>query len=86
VGLEAEHICSHVTGKFVLGVKEDEDEGPRLHVIVELVPGLKPSDELRNKIAQSIRDTLLKLNSEYAHYVRIVMLFPSQLLIVFGGV
>ena len=69
VGLEADHICQYVTGKFVLGVKEDENDGPRLHVIVELVPGSKYSEQLQLSIAQSIRDTLLRLNSEYAHYV-----------------
>jgi phenylacetate-CoA ligase len=66
VGLEQPGICEFVTGKFVLEVTEDADGDHRLRVTVELAPG---RDGDAGQLAVSIRDQLLRLNSEYAHYV-----------------
>ena len=66
VGLEQPGISDLVTGKFVLEVTEDSDADHRLRVTVELAPG-RAADA--GALAVSIRDQLLSLNSEFAHYV-----------------
>jgi phenylacetate-CoA ligase len=66
VGLEQPGISDFVTGKFVLEAVEDENRDRRLRVTVELAPN-RTGDA--NKVAASIRDQLLRLNSEFAHYV-----------------
>jgi phenylacetate-CoA ligase len=69
VGLEQPVIREWVTGKFVLQVKEDADKNRFLSVVVELAPGVESSQEKREAIASSILSQLLRLNSEFAHYV-----------------
>ncbi|MFC0434817.1 phenylacetate--CoA ligase family protein [Kutzneria buriramensis] len=66
VGLEQPGISDFVTGKFVLEAVEDDNRDRRLRVTVELAPG-KSGDAAT--VAASIRDQLLRLNSEFAHYV-----------------
>lgn len=66
VGLEQPGISELVTGKFVLEVVEDADADRGLRVTVELAPG---RDADPHRLAVSIRDQLLRLNSEFAHYV-----------------
>jgi phenylacetate-CoA ligase len=69
VGLERPHISGWTTGRFVLRTVEDADHDRRLSVIVELVAGAEPTMERRRQAAESIRTELLRLNSEFAHYV-----------------
>jgi len=69
VGLEQPVIREWVTGKFVLQVKEDADKNRFLSVVVELAPGVEGSEKKRQAIASSILSQLLRLNSEFAHYV-----------------
>ncbi|GII66041.1 phenylacetate--CoA ligase [Sphaerisporangium krabiense] len=69
VGLERADIGEKVTGKFVLRAEEDADRDRRLSVVVELAPGVRPDPALVPVIAASIRTELLRLNSEFAHYV-----------------
>lgn len=69
VGLERPGISDQVTGKFVLRVEEDEDRDRHLSVVVELAPGVPPDPALASLLAGSIRTELLRLNSEFAHYV-----------------
>ncbi|WP_245966562.1 phenylacetate--CoA ligase family protein [Sphaerisporangium album] len=69
VGLERADIGEKVTGKFVLLAEEDADRDRRLSVVVELAPGVRPDPGLAPVIAESIRAELLRLNSEFAHYV-----------------
>ena len=66
VGLEQPGISDWVTGKFVLETVTDADENPALRVTVELAPGRTVAADA---VAVSIRDQLLRLNSEYANYV-----------------
>jgi phenylacetate-CoA ligase len=66
VGLEQPGISDFVTGKFVLEAVEDDDRDRRLRVTVELAPGRTGDAAV---VAASIRDQLLRLNSEFAHYV-----------------
>jgi phenylacetate-coenzyme A ligase PaaK-like adenylate-forming protein len=67
VGLEREPVSGWVTGKFVLESVEDADRDRRLRITVELAPGRDGADT--RAIAESIRVELLRLNSEFAHYV-----------------
>ena len=66
VGLEQPGISDFVTGKFVLEAVEDDNRDRRLRVTVELAPGQTGDAQA---VAASIRDQLLRLNSEFAHYV-----------------
>lgn len=69
VGLEQPEVSGAVTGKFVMEVVEDADRDRHLTVTVELMPGEKPSGEVAQAVGASILAQLLRLNSEYAHYV-----------------
>jgi phenylacetate-CoA ligase len=70
VGLEQPGISELVTGKFVLEVVEDADADSHLRVTVELAPGAGvDAGADAGWLAVSIRDQLLRLNSEFAHYV-----------------
>jgi len=69
VGLERPHISGWTTGRFVLRTVEDADRDRRLSVVVELAAGAERSEERRRAAAESIRTELLRLNSEFAHYV-----------------
>ena len=66
VGLEQPGISDWVTGKFVLETYEDTDRDRQLRITVELAPGRNGDASL---LAAAIRDQLLRLNSEFAHYV-----------------
>ncbi|WP_238412649.1 phenylacetate--CoA ligase family protein [Saccharothrix deserti] len=66
VGLEQPGVSDFVTGKFVLETVADSDENTALRVTVELAPGRTGDADL---VAASIRDQLVRLNSEFAHYV-----------------
>ncbi len=68
VGLEQAEIVNWVTGKFVLECLDDDNGDKRLHIAVELLPGVTESPEMIPVIANSIRQQLLRLNSEFAHY------------------
>jgi len=66
VGLEQPGISDWTTGKFVLETTTDADQNTHLRITVELAPG-KTGDP--DQIAASVRSQLLRLNSEFAHYV-----------------
>jgi phenylacetate-CoA ligase len=69
VGLEQEQIRNGVSGKFVLEVKENTEHDQELLVTVELAPGTQGTVAQEEAIGHSIRQQLLRLNSEFAHYV-----------------
>ncbi|MBO2452357.1 phenylacetate--CoA ligase family protein [Actinomadura barringtoniae] len=69
VGLEQPPVSPHVTGKFVLEARETEDRDRALTVTVELAPAADPPADFADTVADSILEHLLRLNSEYAHYV-----------------
>ncbi len=66
VALEQAPVSDWVTGKFVLETPEDADSNRCLRVTVELAPGAAGDAAV---IAAAIRRELLRLNSEFAHYV-----------------
>jgi phenylacetate-CoA ligase len=67
VGLEQPGISEQVTGKFVLETVEDADRDRRLVVTVERALGRDDADAA--EVARSVREHLVRLNSEFAHYV-----------------
>ncbi|GIF41526.1 phenylacetate--CoA ligase family protein [Actinoplanes xinjiangensis] len=69
VGLERPDISAWSTGRFVLSTIEDDDRDRHLSVVVELAPGAEGTPERERMAAESIRAELLRLNSEFAHYV-----------------
>jgi phenylacetate-CoA ligase len=71
IGLEQPAIRELVTGKFVLEVREDADRDRELWIAVELsARGAEaPPGPLGDAVAGSILAILLRLNSEFAHYV-----------------
>ena len=69
VGLEQALVKEWVTGKFVLQVTEDDDRNRFLAILVELAPGVEANEHRREVIAASIETHLLRLNSEFTHYV-----------------
>jgi phenylacetate-CoA ligase len=77
VGLEQPGISDWVTGKFVLETYEDAGRDSRLRVTVELAPGKDGDPDV---LARSIRDQLLRLNSEFAHYVPAERRLPEVVL------
>jgi len=66
VGLEQPGISDTVTGKFVIESAEDADRDRRLRITVETAPGATAD---AGRIAAAVRAQLVRLNSEFAHYV-----------------
>ncbi|WP_086661927.1 phenylacetate--CoA ligase family protein [Lentzea kentuckyensis] len=77
VGLEQPGVSDTVTGKFVIESVEDADRDRTLRITVETAPG-RTADAPR--IAREIRDQLLRLNSEFAHYVPAERQLPEVVL------
>lgn len=77
VGLEQPGISDWVTGKFVLETVADADENTRLRVTVELAAG-RTGDAAA--VAESVREQLVRLNSEFAHYVPAERQLPEVVL------
>ncbi|HEX6450132.1 MAG TPA: phenylacetate--CoA ligase family protein [Trebonia sp.] len=77
VGLEQPGISDWVTGKFVIETYEDTGQDLRLRITVELAPGREGDASL---LAGAIRDQLLRLNSEFAHYVPAERQLPEVVL------
>jgi phenylacetate-CoA ligase len=74
VGLEQPDVAEWTTGKFVLMVTESGP--PRLRVVVELADGLNPDAARDPVVAASIQAALVRLNSEFAHYVPAAQRIP----------
>ncbi|GIJ12282.1 phenylacetate--CoA ligase family protein [Micromonospora andamanensis] len=69
VGLERPEVSDWTTGRFVLRTVEDADRDRHLLVVVELAAGAQATPARERLAAESIRAELLRLNSEFAHYV-----------------
>jgi len=69
LGLEQPEVRAHVTGKFVMEVKEGLADKPRLTIAVELAAGKPGTNELGDAIATALLAQLRRLNSEFANYV-----------------
>ena len=84
VGLEHPDIQTFVTGKFVLEILEQGDNNPELLVTVELRQGAIEDEAKIGLIATSIKEELLRLNSEFAHYVPPERHLPKIIVKPFG--
>ena len=84
VGLEQPNISDAVTGKFVMEIKQDQDQNSYLAIAVELAIEVNSHQELKNAIANSIHSQLIRLNSEYANYVPVHRQLPEISLYKFG--
>jgi len=84
VGLEHPDIQTFVTGKFVLEILEQGDGNPELVVTVELRKGAIEDEAKIDLIAASIKEELLRLNSEFAHYVPRERHLPKIIVKPFG--
>lgn len=73
-GFEHRAVSDWVTGKFVIEVLEDDDADHRLRITAELAPS---RDGDPDALATTVRDTLLGLSSEFAHYVPIERQLPE---------
>ncbi len=69
VGLEQPPVDQWVTGKFVMQAREDSDRNRYLSIVVELAPRVSADAARVAAIAESVLRHLLRLNSEFAHYV-----------------
>ncbi|MGW4062935.1 phenylacetate--CoA ligase family protein [Amycolatopsis sp. NPDC004747] len=77
VGLEQPGISDTVTGKFVVESVEDADRDRRLRITVETAPGATAD---AGRIAAAVRAQLVRLNSEFAHYVPAERQLPDVVL------
>ncbi|HUQ57665.1 phenylacetate--CoA ligase family protein [Lentzea sp.] len=77
VGLEQPGVSDVVTGRFVIESVEDADRDRLLRITVETAPG-RTADAAA--IAESIKEQLLRLNSEFAHYVPAERQLPEVVL------
>ncbi|MFJ8957944.1 phenylacetate--CoA ligase family protein [Lentzea sp. NPDC102401] len=77
VGLEQPGISETVTGKFVIESVENEDRDRLLRITVETAPDATADAAV---IAEAVRAQLLRLNSEFAHYVPAERQLPEVVL------
>ncbi|WP_439657956.1 phenylacetate--CoA ligase family protein [Lentzea sp. HUAS TT2] len=77
VGLEQPGISETVTGKFVIESVENEDRDRLLRITVETAQGATADAAV---IAEAVRAQLLRLNSEFAHYVPAERQLPEVVL------
>jgi phenylacetate-CoA ligase len=69
VGLEQPDLSAWASGKFVLETVEDAGGDKVLRITVELLPGVQADAGKAARAAESVRRELLRLNSEFAHYI-----------------
>lgn len=84
VGLEQPGFSQWASGKFVMEVNTDQDGSEHLGITVELLPGIAGDADKSAALAASIRAQLLRLNSEFAHYVPEGKQMPTVELRPFG--
>jgi len=84
VGLEQPGLSSWVSGKFVMETRHDADGSEFLHITVELLPGVIAEASQIEHLTRSIREQLLRLNSEFAHYVPPERQYPVVVARAFG--
>lgn len=68
IGLEQPELSAFVTGKFVMEVVADGDQGRELRITVELADGAAPPADLGERIAAAVHASLRRLSSEFAAY------------------
>ena len=84
VGLEQPALTGWFTGKFVMEVRSDATGSEFLHIAVEMLPAVAAGESLQAAAASSVREQLLRLNSEFANYVPPAKQLPKIELLPFG--
>lgn len=84
VGLEQTELMQWLSGKFVLQALEDGQGDKYLSIAVELLPNVVAPGDLPQHIAASVRQQLLRLNSEFANYTPTEKQTPCVTLHAFG--
>jgi len=84
VGLEQPDVRAWVTGKFVMEARETDSRDRRLAIDVELARGVSATEAMRDAIAGSILAELLRLDSEFSHYVPREVQRPEIALFAYG--
>lgn len=84
VGLEQPQILRWITGKFVLETQESDTGDKILHIAVEMLPDIVATEGMEQVIGESIRQELLRLNSEFDHYTPIERQLPCVTLHAFA--
>ena len=84
VGMEQPEVRKLVTGKFFMAIQQDQDQNPILTIAVELAPQITATETIKDTIAASVTNQLLRLNSEYANYVAPEYQTPQINLYAFG--
>lgn len=84
VGLEQPEFENTLTGKFVLEVRETVGGDSELHLAVELLPGIEKQEKLASAVSESVRTQVIKINSEFAHYVPTQHQLPKVTLRSYG--
>lgn len=84
VALEQPDLPDWITGKFVLQVVETGDGNKTLQVTVELRPNVFAEAVETEYLSAAIQEQLLRLNSEFRHYVPPDRQRPEVVLRTFG--
>lgn len=84
VALEQPDVTDWITGKFVLQVVETGDGNKTLQVSVELSPKVSAEAVETGYLSVVIQEQLLRLNSEFRHYVPPDRQQPEVVLRTFG--
>lgn len=70
--LQADQVAEYITGKFTMLTDYDEVGRQKLHIHIELLHNLQPSDELSLFLRNHIHDQLIQESSEYRETVKMV--------------
>jgi phenylacetate-CoA ligase len=84
VGLEQPEFENSITGKFVLEVRETGAGDSELHLAVELLPGIARQEKLASAVSERVRTEVIRINSEFAHYVPTQHQLPKVALRPYG--
>jgi phenylacetate-CoA ligase len=68
VGVQQPEFARHLTGKFVMELREDENRDPHLEIAVELAAGAEAKPALAQDLAAAIRAHLEHQNGEFLSY------------------
>ena len=83
-GVEHPELLGHVTGKFVLEVRHDDQQNAGLYLVVELRRGESGSAGLAADIGARVVRELIRQNSEFSSYVPEARRTPRVELRAFG--
>lgn len=84
IGVQQPEFAAHLTGKFVMEVRENESRDAELEITVELAAGAAPSPALSAELAQAIRANVEHQNGEFRTYTPSERRTPTVRLLPLG--